>query len=265
MKKIATIALTCALCFSLIGCGEKDSTVQNGTGNAGVKEEVNNNDNKILEEEPKELEEVGGIDKIVGDWYGQTEVHTDYNNGMFEAVLSINSDNTWASCVNGDFNWGTWESASEKGNRIILTVQYEGTDGTNEWSFEKHPDGYYYEYVYMETIEIKMSKMDSEPTDQIYNDWYGEVSYIDEYSEVEEVAKASVSINSDGTWSSSVSGANNNGNVRYISESGHLVVLDVVYEGIDSTNQWGIIKKADGIVYYEYYYGQLIEVPIEIM
>ena len=62
-----------------------------------------------------------------------------------------------------------------------------------------------------------------------------------------------------------MSGANNNGNVRYISESGHLVVLDVVYEGIDSTNQWGIIKKADGIVYYGYYYRQLIEVPIEIM
>ena len=66
--------------------------------------------------------------------------------------------------------------------------------------------------------------------------------------------KASLSINTDGTWSSDVSGVNNNGNVRYVSAAGCLTILDVVYGGIDETNQWGVIKKPDE----KYYYGQLI-------
>ena len=261
MKKIMTILMSFSVILGLIGCGE---ATQATPSNSEITE--NSEQETIINEtassKTEEVTETQGIESIIGDWFGQTEIHTDYNDGLYDAVLSINSDNTWASCVNGDFNWGTWEAASEKGNRVILTVQYEGTDGTNEWSFEKHPDGYYYEYVYMETIEFKMTKMESEQADQVYNDWYGEVSYIDRYSETEEQAKTSLSINSDGTWSSSVSGSNNNGNVRYVSEAGHLVILDVVYEGVDGTNQWGMIKKADGNFYYEYYYGQLIEIPV---
>jgi hypothetical protein len=260
MKKIVSIMLSCTLYFFLFGCGESSQTTPQNSESVKIQDSQKTDETV---DAPKEcVEETGGVEKIIGDWFGQTEIHTDYNDGTFDAVLSINADNTWASCVDGDFNWGTWETASEKGNRIVLTVQYEGTDGTNEWSFEKHPDGYYYEYVHMETIEFKMTKLESEPADQIYNDWYGEITYIDEYDNEEEEAKTSISINSDGTWSSSVSGANNNGNIRYVSESGHLIILDVVYEGVDRTNQWGVVKKADGQFYYEYYHGQLIEIPI---
>ena len=259
MKKNNCLIFSILLCFCLLGCGKTSSDEQiNDTAT-----QLEGNITEAFSNSKKDADE-GGIEKVIGDWTGEKEMNTDKNQGIYEAVLSINSDNTWASCVNGDFNWGTWESASEKGNRITLTVQYEGIDGTNEWSFEKHSDGiYYYEYVYLETIEIPMTKMDSEQADQVYNDWYGEVTYIDKYDEKEEIAKTSISLNSDGSWSSDVSGANNKGNIRYISESGHLVILDVVYEGVDSTNQWGIIKKADGKFYYEYYHGQLIEIPID--
>lgn len=265
MKKIIDLFFSCFFCLCLIGCGD---TLINETNN-----KLNRTENQIFESntrndnEKAEVveEEIDGIEKIIGDWAGVIEVNTERNDGVFDAILSINSDNTWASCVRGDFNWGTWEAASEKGNRIILTVQYEGTDRTNEWSFEKHPDGYYYEYVYLETIEIPMTQMNPEDGNQFYNDWYGETTYTSKYSEEEREAKTSISINSDGTWSSSVSGKNNNGNVMYVSESGHLIVLEVVYEGTEGTNQWGVIKKPDGIVYYEYYYGQLIEIPIDLL
>lgn len=263
MRRAISVFLTCALCLCLFGCGERSQAESSGAENTQIEIHESENTEHTNDKIQEAVEDDGGVEKIIGDWFGQTEIHSDYNDGTFNAVLSINSNNTWASCVNGDFNWGTWESASEKGNRIVLTVQYEGTDRTNEWSFEKHPDGYYYEYVYMETIEFKMSKMESEPADQVYNDWYGEITYKDEYDEEEEEAKASLAISSDGTWSSSVNGSNNNGNIRYVSESGHLAILDVVYEGVERTNQWGVVKKPDGQLYYEYYYGQLIEIPVD--
>ena len=268
MKKMIAIMLSACLSLSLFGCGGSSSAETSADKGAEAQEQTvdaSNASETETEQEPQAQvdEAAGSVDDIIGDWSGQTEVHTEYNDGPFEAIMSINSDNTWASCVNGSFNWGTWEAASEKGNRIILNVQYEGTDATNTWSFEKHPDGYYYEYVYVDTIEIPMTKMESESADQLYNDWYGEVTYIDEFSEEEETAKASLSINTDGTWSSDVSGSNNNGSVGFVSEAGHLLVLDVVYEGIDSTNQWGFIKKPDGKFYYEYVYGQLIEIPVD--
>ena len=268
MRKIIALVVSGCLCLCMFGCGGSSSpatapeeTTQSQEQGASDSE---TNENKSEAEAISETSKTTGkVEDIVGDWSGQAEVHLEYNEGPFEAVLSINPDNTWASCVNGSFNWGTWEAASEKGNRVILTVQYAGTDATNTWSFEKHPDGYYYEYVSVETIEIPMTKMESEDAEQIYNDWYGEVTYHDDFYDEDETAKASMSLNTDGTWSSDVSGSNNNGNIRYVSEAGHLVVLDVVYEGIDSTNQWGVIKKPDGKYYYEYYSGQLIEIPID--
>lgn len=275
MRKMIAVILSACLTLSLFGCGgstsatsaDKPSETQEQAADSSEAPETEAETKAANETEQESQAQAGGAagsaDEIVGDWSGQTEVHTEYNDGPFEAILSINADNTWASCVNGSFNWGTWEAASEKGNRVILTVQYAGIDATNTWSFERHPDGYYYEYVSIDTIEIPMTKMASESADQIYNDWYGEVTYKDDFSQEEETAKASLSINTDKTWSSDVSGSNNSGNVRFVSEAGHLAVFDVVYEGTDSTNQWGFIKKPDGKFYYEYVYGQVIEIPVD--
>ena len=98
-----------------------------GCGSNGSNTDISNETSEI-KDESKEID-------IVGDWYGVAEVHSEYNDGLFEAVLSINSDGRWASCVNGDVNQGTWEIVTESKKRIALTVEYEGSGVTNTWSF----------------------------------------------------------------------------------------------------------------------------------
>ena len=66
----------------------------------------------------------------------------------------------------------------------------------------------------------------------------------------------------DNSWSSSVSGDNNAGKWSYISESGHLVVLIVEYDGTDATNTWALVKNADDEYYYEYVYMENISIPV---
>lgn len=225
-----------------------------GCGSNGSNTDISNETSEI-KDESKEID-------IVGDWYGVAEVHSEYNDGLFEAVLSINSDGRWASCVNGDVNQGTWEIVTESKKRIALTVEYEGSGVTNTWSFEKKADGkFYYDYVFLETIPIEMTKMEKESKNQMLGDWQGATAYTYKSGEEKQFA-ASLSINADNSWSSSVSGDNNAGKWSYISESSHLVVLIVEYDGTDATNTWALVKNADDEYYYEYVYMENISIPV---
>ena len=223
---------------------------------------ITNKQNEVDNDSLEFVESESKIDDIIGDWYGSAEIHSEYNEGTFEAILSINSDGQWASCVNGKVDRGTWECASESTNRLILTVEYDGIDATNIWSFEKKTDGkYYYDYVYMEDIPIEMTKMENESKDQLFGDWQGKTIHTFDDGEEREV-DASLSVNADNSWSSSVSGSANFGYWSYISEAGHLVVLTVEYEGTDTTNTWALKKGADGQYYYEYVYMEGICIPV---
>ena len=159
-------------------------------------------------------------------------------------------------------NQGTWEIVTESKKRIALTVEYEGSGVTNTWSFEKKADGkFYYDYVFLETIPIEMTKMEKESKNQMLGDWQGATAYTYKSGEEKQFA-ASLSINADNSWSSSVSGDNNAGKWSYISESGHLVVLIVEYDGTDATNSWALVKNADDEYYYEYVYMENISIPV---
>ena len=143
-----------------------------------------------------------------------------------------------------------------------MTVEYEGSGVTNTWSFEKKADGkFYYDYVFLETIPIEMTKMEKESKNQMLGDWQGATAYTYKSGEEKQFA-ASLSINADNSWSSSVSGDNNAGKWSYISESGHLVVLIVEYDGTDATNTWALVKNADDEYYYEYVYMENISIPV---
>lgn len=241
----------------LCGC-----SAENIKDNKNVLDSSNGQKTEKVESEPGALSDSSKIEDILGDWYGTTEVKSEYNEGTFEAILSIGQDGKWASCVNGRVDQGTWEAASESGNRIVLTVQYDGVDLTNTWTFEKRADGkFYYNYVYLEAIPIEMNQMRNESKDELFGDWSGDTKHVFEDGEERELY-ASLSINEDNTWSSSVSGANNFGHWSYISEGGHLIILTVEYEGIDVTNTWAFTRDADGQCYYEYVYTEGIHIPV---
>lgn len=241
----------------LCGCGTSNAENDKNEGEpSGGLEEKN------IEKDSEQTNASGKIEDIIGDWYGTTEVKSEYNDGMFTAILSIDKDGRWASCVNGSVNQGTWESASESGNRIILTVEYDDVDMTNTWTFEKNADGkYYYNYVYMEAIPIEMNQMKNESKDELFGDWSGKATQTLSDGEEREF-NASLTINDDNTWSSSVSGSNNFGHWSYISEGGHLVILTVEYEGTDLTNTWAFTRDADGQCYFEYVYMEGIRIPV---
>lgn len=232
----------CTICLLFCSCSSSNSA-----GNPSVNHS-----------EPAESK----IEDIIGDWYGTTEVHSDRNEGTFTAVLSINPDGHWASCVNGSVNSGTWEASSDSTNRLILTVEYKGGNFTNTWSFEKKTDGkYYYNYVYGESIPISVTKMETESAEQLLGDWQGNTIHTFEDGE-EKQFDASLSINADLSWSSSVNGSNNAGHWDYISEAGHLVVLTVEYSGGTLTNTWAFTKDDSGQYHYEYVHGEAIRIPV---
>lgn len=234
----------------------------NAKSNKNVLDSASVCETKGIESQSEWVNTSNKIEDIIGDWYGTTEVKSEYHDGTFQAILSIGKDGKWASCVNGRVDQGVWKAASESGNRIVLTVEYDGVDLTNTWTFERRADGkYYYNYVYMEAIPIEMNKMEKEPVEGLFGDWSGETIHVFQDGEKKQF-NASLSINTDHTWSSSVNGINNFGNWNYVSEDGHFIILTVKYEGVDMTNTWAFTKDDDGQYYYEYVYMEGIRIPV---
>lgn len=259
MKERLWKAVITIFSISIFLCG---CNMSNTVNDKNMTESANEHGEENSETDSEQGTSSSKIENITGDWYGATEVDSEYNTGTFDAILSIGQDGKWASCVNGRVNQGTWESASESGNRIVLSVEYDGVDLTNTWTFEKRADGkFYYNYVYLEAIPIEMNRMKNESKDELFGDWSGEITHIFEDGEERELS-ASLSINEDNTWSSSVSGANNFGHWSYASEGGHLIILTVEYEGIDLTNTWAFTRDADEQCYYEYVYTERIRIPV---
>lgn len=199
---------------------------------------------------------------IVGDWHGVAESYSESETVLYSAILSINPDGQWASCVNGRINQGTWEIDPSSNSSVILTVRYTGITATNTWTFEKTENGKYcFNYVYHESIPIEVIKMENDSTERLLGDWEGKTFHTFEDGKEKEFS-ASLSINPDNSWSSSVNGSTNSGHWSYISDAGHLIVLTVEYNGGNLTNTWAFIKNSDGQYYYEYVYGERIPIPV---
>ena len=98
MRKIIPLVVSGCLCLCMFGCGGSSSpatapeeTTQSQEQGASDSE---TNENKSETEAISETSKTTGkAEDIVGDWSGQAEVHLEYNEGPFEAVLSINPDN----------------------------------------------------------------------------------------------------------------------------------------------------------------------------
>ena len=239
MRRIAAILLLGCLCLSLPGCGSAPKNAA-GSGETGqnTEQDAAGSGETDQNTEPETAGEPLRTEDIVGDWSGN-------------ALLSFNSDHTWALNHNDAWFIGTWETAPDQEDRINLPVQY--SDGTSEEGsyFEKRSEGYRLHLIaadYDSDI-YTVSKMESEPPEGLFGNWHGVV----ELSEFDLAYKIHLSIDPDNTWTSVLSeeghyiesnmqGAGFAGKIRYISEAGHLAVFDPF--------QGGVTKKSSSAIRY---------------
>ena len=251
MKKITAILLSVCLCLIMAGCGGAPEAGA-GSGGTGQNTEQSAEHENGAGQNTEQGAETGGTTRdasaevwrtedFVGDWSGNV-------------LLSINSDNTWAAKIHDLWLIGTWEAAAGLENRINLNVQNDEdyTEGT--CYFEKSPKGC---HLYIPDTgsdspvqaEYALSKMENEPPEALYGTWRGRV----ELPEYDVSYLAHLSIDADRTWSSVVSqegtyiesdlvGSGFAGEIRYVSESGHLMVFDA--------GKGGITKKSPSVIRY---------------
>ena len=208
-------------------------------------------------------------EELFGDWSGVTKGDGIYSGSSPDCILSINSDNTWACYVNGEWLGGTWEIDPEKEETLALTAEYGKKYPTPHWYFGDTRKGmrFYTDEGAYSAMEYGMRKMDEAREDELCGDWYGEAPSPDR----ESTFAAYVSVNSDGTWSSSTHFAGHSGNpygrstaegdIKFESEDGNLVLL--------GESEGGIVKKVNGrlcfgtYAYSKYYGDEPVEVRID--
>ena len=239
MKKSITLLISGCLCFCLscFSFGETAKAIANGSISKA----------RLSSSETWEPE------MMFGDWSGTTKGDATIYAYSPDCFLSINSDRTWACYVNREWQQGTWEVDSDREKTLALSVRQGKKYPADEWFFGDTRKGFRFyaeEGAYL-AMEYSMSEMDEEPADTLYGDWYGEAPSPDP----DRTLAASVSVNSDGTWSSATHFTGKGGDpfgqsaaegdISYESEYGHLVFFD--------ESEGGIVKKENGRLCFETY------------
>ncbi len=250
MKRITAIILSVCLCLIAAGCGGAPEAGA-GSGGTGMNTEQGAEHASGAGQNTEQGAESGGTTRdagaeawrtedFVGDWSGNV-------------LLSVNSDNTWAAKIHSLWLIGTWE-ADDRENRINLNVQNDEDYTEGACYFEKSPKGCRLHIPDTgadppDQVEYYLSKMENEPPETLYGTWRGRV----ELSEYNVSYVVHLSIDADRIWSSVVSeegtyieadleGGGFAGEIRYVSESGHLMVFD---EG-----RGGITRKSPSVIRY---------------
>ena len=120
MRKIIPLVVSGCLCLCMFGCGGSSSpatapeeTTQSQEQGASDSE---TNENKSETEAISETSKTTGkAEDIVGDWSGQAEVHLEYNEGPFEAVLSAAGERNCHGCS---------QSNRQHPNLVFLSHRY---------------------------------------------------------------------------------------------------------------------------------------------
>ena len=255
MKKSITLLISGCLCFCL-SCFSFGETAE-ATALGSI------SDARLSSSKAWEPE------MMLGDWSGITKGDATIYAYSPDCFLSINSDRTWACYVNREWQEGTWEVDPDREKTLALSVLRGKKYPADEWFFGVTRKGYrfYAEEGVYRAMEYGMSKMDEEPADALYGDWHGEVPS----SDPDRTLAASLSVNSDGTWSSVTHFTDKSGNpsgrsaaegdISYESEYGHIVFF--------GESEGGIVKKENGrlcfetYVYEEYYGYEPVEFHVD--